>query len=153
MNVTWGDFLNALGDSEESSSFRLLISGIGEPPVMSETPKEYNDPLGETRFYKFIESGIEIGFRQGRLNHIHLFLDAIDGYAAYRGPLLEGVSEGQSMSSLIEVLGSPANSGGGANSPLLGYRPKWVRYELHGYAMRFAFAKDDRLSQVSLIGQ
>jgi hypothetical protein len=153
MKLTWSDFLNALGDSEESSSFRLLVSGIGEPPVMSETPKEYNDPLGETKFYKFMKSGVEIGFREARLNHIHLFLHAMDGYAAYRGPLVDGVNEGQSMPSLIEVLGSPASSGGGTNSPLLGCRPKWIRYDFHGYAMRFAFAKDDRLSQVSLIGQ
>lgn len=153
MKLTWDDFLNALGDGEKSSSFRSLVSGIGEPPVTSQTPKEYNDPLGETRFYKFMESGIEIGFRQGRLNHIHLFLDAIDGYAAYRGPLVGGVNEGQLMPSLIEVLGAPTSSGGGATSPLLGYRPKWIRYDHHGYAMRFAFAKDDRLCQVSLIGQ
>jgi hypothetical protein len=151
MTVDWNGFLDALGQDERSANVASLSCRIGETPVISTTPKEYNDPLGETKFYKFKWAGIELGFRQGKLNHVHLFIQSHEGYRAYTGPLQDEVGTNPTGSSIAQALGPPSASGEGKQNALLGYRHKWTKFDMQTVSIRFEFSQDDKLRKVSLI--
>ncbi|GAB2933826.1 hypothetical protein [Hafnia psychrotolerans] len=149
--AVWTKCINSLGKNESSSEFTDLILSIGETAQLSEDPIDDNDPIGHTKHYKYIHSGLEIGFRNDLLNHIHFYFDGSEGYGIFNGQLLCGVSSGQSEKSVTEALGKPVSSGGGKMDMLLGYINRWVRYELKGYALHLQFDQIDQLCRASLI--
>lgn len=151
MNLMWKDFIDALGEAEDSELFGSLVLGIGERPVISRTPDEYNDPAGETKFYKFVHAGIEAGIRAHKLNHLHFFMEADEGYERYVGPMINDISVGASEESIVGALGVPSGTGGGSSSPLLGFRHRWIRYERQGDALRFEFSRNGHLRKVSVV--
>jgi filamentous hemagglutinin len=151
MAITWNSFVNALGEPELSNKVVSIATEIGETPVISATPPEYNDPLGKTTFYKFLNAGIEIGFRQDRLNHVHFFIHGGDGYANYTGPLVDGVAAHWTELWLTRALGPPSASGGEKKSPLLGYVHRWIKYDRVNCSIRFEFSQEGPLRKVSLI--
>lgn len=151
MTLSWQALVSALGEGEASASVLSLISDIGEMPNVSDTPDEYNDPLGKTRFYKFNKTGLEVGFRQNRLNHMHLFIQEQEGYEAYKGPLEDGLSVSASESELNQIFGAPSSAGGGKQNSLLGKKHRWIRFDKERYALRYEFSNDGALRKVSLI--
>jgi hypothetical protein len=151
MTLSWESLIATLGEEEASANVLSLVADIGEMPNVSDTPDEYNDPLGKTRFYKFNKTGLEAGFRRNRLNHIHLFIREQQGYEAYRGPLEKRVYPGISETELRQLLGAPSVAGGGNENPILGYRHRWMKFDKGRYALRYEFANDGTLRKVSLI--
>lgn len=152
MTLTWDQLIAALGEPETSAAFIALLSGIGEQPAISEAPKEYNDPSGTARFYRFPASGVEFGIRNERLHHIHFFIHADEGYGAYVGPLPQGIEIGADEGSIVNSFGPPAKSGGGKASPLLGFIHKWVKYNIGaGRAIRFEFSREGKLRRSSVM--
>ena len=151
MKINWNDFVKILGLLETSSEFSYFVSKMDEEPFISSTPEEYNDPTGKTIFYKFFSSGVEIGFRQERLNHIHFFIQPMEGYSSYSGPMPNGIGAEATESQINETLGKPSASGGGKLSPLLGYIYVWIKYDITSYAIRFEFSQEGALRKVSLI--
>ncbi|HLI66783.1 MAG TPA: hypothetical protein VKU90_10500 [Caulobacteraceae bacterium] len=153
MSFEWRDLAASLREQENSAVFRRLVGAVGEQPQISQTPEEYNDPEGRTRFYKFVNSGIEMGFRDRGLNHIHLFLRPTEGYESYRGPLDRGINKDADESSVRELFGEPSSTGGGKPSALLGFRRRWVKFDLAGYAVRYEFEPEDGLNKVTIIAE
>jgi hypothetical protein len=151
MTLSWESLVTSLGEEEASAKVLTLISDIDEVPSISDTPEEYNDPLGKTRFYKFYKSGLEIGFREDTVNHIHLFIQEQVGYSAYGGSLEEGVTVTAAESVLLNIYGAPSSFGGGKQSLLLDYRHKWIKFGKERYALRYEFSKDGSLRKISLI--
>jgi hypothetical protein len=96
-------------------------------------------------------SGIEIGFRQKRLNHLHLFCSAQEGYAPYSGPLFNGIEKSWTEAWVVRSLGNPSRSGGGNLKGLLGFIHRWIRYDFPAHAVRFEFLPDGRIRKVSLM--
>ncbi|MFE8049750.1 hypothetical protein [Brenneria goodwinii] len=149
--LDWTEFTSALGMTEMSKEFSQLSLSIGEKPQISDDPAEYNDPLGHTKHYKYIRSGLEIGFRQNLLNHVHFYFDGYEGYSIFKGQLLSGVSFGWSEEAVVQVLGEPTVGGGGKVDMLLGYINRWVKYEKEAYALHMQFNQNNQLCRASLI--
>lgn len=149
--IDWLEFTNALGTTEMSKEFSQLNLSIGEKAQVSDDPAEYNDPLGHTKHYKYLHSGLEIGFRQSLLNHIHFYFDGYEGYSAFKGQLLSGVSSGWSEEAVVQVLGEPTADGGGKLDMLLGYINRWVKYEKEAYALHLQFDQSNQLCRASVM--
>jgi filamentous hemagglutinin len=153
VNATWPQFVAALRATEDSDTFARLIGDIGGAPAFEETPGEENNPEGRTRYFKFPHNGIEIGFRKSRLNHIHFFVRPRESYNAYSGPLDESVGRDQDEQRITEALGAPDISGGAKQSALLGFVPRWVKYQRADHAVRYEFAPGGEIAKVTLIAQ
>ena len=151
MKPDWDEFVGVLGETEQSSKFISLIAKIGEEPSISTTPEEYNDPLGKTKYYKLTSFGLEIGFRQERLSHIHFFLKPEDGYKAYFGLLMPEITAVSLEAAVVKALGIPSSLGGDKQSSLLGHMNKWIKYDKGWYSIRFEFSPDSLMRKISLI--
>jgi len=147
----WSDFIQALGQDENGAIVTGLCKRVGEFPVISESPDDYNDPEGKTRFYKFINSGIEIGFRLKKLSHIHFFVQPHEGYAAYTEDMFGCVAQAWNARNVISELGSPSKEGLGRVDFLIGYVQQWLKYEFGTYALRMEFSKDGRLWKATIM--
>ncbi|WP_431022603.1 DUF5680 domain-containing protein [Erwinia rhapontici] len=147
----WKKFINALGKKEASSEFSDLEFSIGETAQKSEDSIDDNDAIGHTKYYKFFQSGLEIGFRENILNHIHFYFDNNDGYDVFTGELLCGIGSGYSEIAVRKALGEPDKNGGGKSDILLGYINRWVKYESEGYALHLQFNQEDQLCMASII--
>jgi hypothetical protein len=149
--IDWREFTNAIGMTEMSKEFSQLSLSIGEKAAILDEPAEYNDPLGHTKHYKYLHSGLEIGFRKNVLNHIHFYFDGYEGYSAFKGELLSGVSPGWSEEAVVKKLGKPTASGGGKVDMLLGYINRWIKYEKEVYALHLQFDQSNQLCRASLM--
>ncbi|MDU9026233.1 hypothetical protein [Pseudomonas corrugata] len=148
---TWSDFVRALGQNESGKIVTDLCRKVGELPDVSETPDNYNDPEGKTRFYKFTKSGIEIGFRSEKLNHIHFFVQPHEGYLVYTGDVLGRIAQAWHVQDVIAELGSPSKEAPGRVDVLIGYVQQWLKYEFKTYALRMEFSEGGRLWKATLI--
>ncbi|QUP56854.1 hypothetical protein GO998_24840 (plasmid) [Ralstonia syzygii] len=144
-------FSGVIGLGWDSEDLVTLMAAIGEAPVISRTPADFNDPGGDTEYYKFINSGIEIGFRGGVLNHLHLYIREHEGYEAYKGELFGMLSQGVSEVDILRNLGEQDAQGGGRMDVMVGYIYKWVRYDRREFALRAEFSEDKKLRKLSLI--
>ncbi|TNH41487.1 hypothetical protein [Photorhabdus luminescens] len=151
MMIDWSKFTGSLGTTESSKEFNELCLAIGEQPEVSQDPSEYNDPIGQTTYYSFAHSGIEIGFREGVLNHIHFYFSETEGYSCFKGCLLSNIGEGWDAEKVIQVLGEPLIKGGGKMDMLLGYINNWIKYEYQKYALHLQFNQDGLLCNSSLM--
>ena len=149
--VDWAQFVISLGKTEASQEFNELRIAIGEEADISSDPIEYNDPLGQTKYYSFTHSGIEIGFRKNVLNHIHFYFTKNEGYDDYKGKLISNICKGWNEEKIRNVLGTPSLTGGGKEDVLLGYINRWIKYEKDNYALHFQFNQNDKLSRVTLM--
>ncbi|MEX0447626.1 hypothetical protein [Xenorhabdus sp. SGI246] len=149
--IDWNLFINALGTAESSKEFSELCLVIEEQAQVSQDPLEYNDPVGHTTYYSFFQSGILVGFRQGRLDHIHFYSDNNDGYKNFKGVLISDIQMGWNKEKVLEILGIPLRSGGNYMDMLLGYINDWIKYEYPGYALHFQFNPDGLLCHSTLM--
>ncbi|WP_445375450.1 hypothetical protein ACSLVK_07335 [Photorhabdus tasmaniensis] len=151
MMIEWNKFTSVLGVSESSKEFNELCLAIGEQAQVTQDPLEYNDPVGQTTYYSFVRTGIEIGFRQGGVNHIHFYFDNSDGYENFKGVLISDIQAGWDEEKVLKVLGIPLMKGGGKTDMLLGYINSWVKYEYPKYALHLQFSSNGLLCRSSLI--
>ncbi|WP_308694561.1 hypothetical protein [Xanthomonas albilineans] len=150
MNLSWSDFIGALGKDESGVEFRKLISNFDENPVISNTPEEYNDPEGRTKFYKFLKSGVELGIRSGKLNHIHFFMRGHEGFLPYSGHILDFNIKGCDYQEILKKFGRPKDFGGGRQDPLIGYVNKWISYDIDLFKIHVEFSLDEKIWKVTL---
>ncbi|WP_404851694.1 hypothetical protein P5M00_22015 (plasmid) [Enterobacter asburiae] len=153
MTVEWNHFIDALGKNEQSVEFFNLCHAIGESPSISSDSDEYNDPLGKTKYYKFYNSGIEVGFRNGLLNHVHFYFYKEDGFLPFMGNLILGVAGGMDKAMVTKLLGKPSLSGEGKKDILLGDINAWSKYEWVNNSIHFQFKDDENLCRATLIRQ
>ncbi|MFB1118593.1 hypothetical protein RF240_20860 [Dickeya dadantii] len=151
MMVEWIKFVNALGKGDDSYDFLELCQAIGESAKVTSDPDEYSDPVGKTKYFKFSHSGIEIGFRQGVLNHIHFYFSEEDGYSPFSGSLLFGINSNSSREMIIKNLGEPSSSGGGKMDTLIGYINQWIKYELTEYSLHLQFSQNGSIHRATLL--
>lgn len=150
---TWSDFIHALGQDENGSVITGLWQRFEEKPVISETPDAYNDPGGKTKYYKFIKSGIELGFRAGQLNHIHFFVQEDEGYSPYNEYVLDRAAHAWTAKNVTQVLGA-ADAGASAKvDMLIGKVRQWCKYQFSTYDLRMEFSEDGKLWKVTLIAK
>ncbi|WP_312630132.1 hypothetical protein [Scandinavium sp.] len=147
----WKKFIDSLGKTESSIEFIKLKESIGETPTVSEDPAEYNDPVGHTKYYKYPRSGLDIGIRNGVVNHVHFYFDGYENYGFFPGELLSGICLGWDEKSVMQILGQPDFSGAGKMDMLLGYLNKWIKYKKEGYALHLQFNKNDALCRATLM--
>ncbi|WP_155636215.1 hypothetical protein [Burkholderia stagnalis] len=150
MNASWADFVGALAGEESGAGVARLVEKIGESPIVSETPEAFNDPL-KTTYWKFLKSGVEIGFRGGVLNHVHLFAVPHEGYGLYSGEIMGHAANTWTLTSTKDRLGPATKEKQGYQDGLLGYIYPWCRYEFPGYAVRMEFLQDAALRKISII--
>ncbi|WP_445178652.1 hypothetical protein [Pseudomonas sp. McL0111] len=153
MMSIWSELIKALGQDENGTVVMDLRWKIQEPPTISETPDSYNDPDGKTVFYKFIKSGLEFGFRSGRLNHVHFFVQPHEGYSAYRADVLGRVAQAWTLQDVVRELG-PANKGAPARvDMLIGKVQRWSKYEFVAHDLRMEFSEDGHLWKVTIVAK
>jgi len=149
----WSFCIQSLGQDEHGAAVVDLLQKVQESPTISETPDSYNDPDGKAVFYKFVKSGLEFGFRSGKLNHIHFFVQPHDGYSAYSADVLDRVAQAWVMQDVVSELG-PANKGGPAKvDMLIGQIQQWCKYELPTHDLRMEFSGDGRLWKVTSVAK
>ncbi|MBI6721979.1 hypothetical protein YA0078_24650, partial [Pseudomonas syringae] len=95
--------------------------------------------------------GIEIGFRSGKLNHIHFLVQPHEGYSAYKEDVLGRIAQAWRVEDVIAELGSPSKEAPGRADMLIGYVQQWLKYEFKTYALRMEFSEDGRLWKATLI--
>ncbi|WP_340617110.1 hypothetical protein [Xenorhabdus entomophaga] len=149
--IDWNLFINALGAAESSKEFSELCLAIEEQAQVSQDPLEYNDPEGPTTSYSFIRSGVEVGFIQGKLAHIHFFSDNNDEYENFTGALVSGIHMGWNKEKVLKVLGTPSITGGGKVGMFHRYIDDWIRYEYPECALHFQFNPDGLLYRSTLM--
>jgi hypothetical protein len=147
---TWDDFTRSLGQGENDNLIKSLFNGVGGVADISESPGD-NDPIGKTRSYKYMSSGIELGFRFGELKHIHFFICPHEGYSSYQGDLLGRAARSWKKDELLDYLGVAHSEGGGKVSALIGYVFPWVKYQFPMYELRFEFADNDVVWKATLM--
>lgn len=150
MNI-WDACIVAINKGEKSSEFLAFCKFLGENPMLTSDPDEYNDPIGKTKYYKFLQSGVEVGFRNERLNHVHFHLEDTEGYAAFDGVICYGLSKTSIDKDVMDFFGFPDVSGGGKLDPLIGYMNKWIKYRKGDLFINFQFNKNNCLSRVTII--
>jgi hypothetical protein len=147
----WSDYIKALGQDEHCSMIMGLWRKLEEPPIILETPSDYNDPDGKTRFYKFIETGLEFGFRSERLNHIHFFIQPHEGYSAYSADVLGRPAKKWTVQEAVKELGPADKSAPARIDMLIGPVQQWAKYEFPTHDLRMEFSDDGRLWKVTLV--
>ena len=147
----WIKFINALGKTQTSKEVKQLCLLINEVADISSDPIEFNDALGRTTYYAFVLSGIEIGFRENVLNHVHFYFNDDDGYGRYKDKLISDIGAGWNKKDVIRALGEPLQEGGGNVDMLLGNIDLWIKYQYQNYDLNFQFKLDNTLSRCSLI--
>lgn len=150
MNI-WNTCIAAISRGEHSPEFLAFCNLLSESPVLTTDPDEYNDPIGKTKYYKFLQSGVEVGFRNEKLNHVHFYIENTEEYAPFDGVLCYGLDKKSVEKDVIAVLGIPDASGGGKLDPLIGYMNKWVKYRKDDHFINFQFNKNNMLSRVTVI--
>ncbi|WP_233237921.1 hypothetical protein [Bordetella sp. LUAb4] len=148
---SWSYFVRALGHGEDAEAVTELLRKIEEPLVVSETPDSYNDPEGKTKFYIFAKSGLEFGFRSGRLNHIHFFVQRHEGYSAYKADVLDRQAQTWRIQDVIAALGPPDYEVPSKFDTLIGYVQHWIKYEFKTHSLRMEFSEDGCLWKATLI--
>ncbi|WP_334043433.1 hypothetical protein [Burkholderia ambifaria] len=151
MNAGWSDFVDALGKEKSSDNVSRLAEKIGEVPIISETPDDFNDAEGKTTYWRFVKSGIEIGFRADKLNHIHLFVVLLEGCGSYGGDVLGYPANTWTWESTKSRLGVAAIERQGYEDGLLGYIFPWSKYEFFEHSVRMEYLQDSTLRKVSII--
>ena len=148
--LKWQELIEALGTSETSGKFAVLMNAMGEKPEVSEDPVEYNDPE-KSKYYKYLSQGVELTLINNNLKQIHLYLISDNDYSEYGGELPLGIDSSYDKNRIISLLGIPVNDGGGYPDKLLGYINNWIAYYIDdSYSLRFEFNQNDRFSAVTL---
>ncbi len=149
----WSDCIQTLGQDEHGAAVVGLWRKVQETPTISETPDSYNDPDGKTVFYKFIKSGLEFGFRSGKLNHIHFFVQPHEGYSAYSSDVLDRAAQVWTVEEVVRELGSADKSGQARVDMLIGQIQQWCKYEFPTHGLRMEFSEDGCLWKVTLVAK
>jgi hypothetical protein len=150
---SWPDLVAALHLGENDEAVKQIFLKIDETPEISETPENYNDPLGKTKFYKFLKTGLEFGFRLEKQNHVHLFVQSHEGYSPYNGAVFGKIAHAWSYQTIVDQFGCPSKEGGGKVDMLIGYVQPWVSYDFDQYNFRLEFTADGGVWKVTLIGR
>lgn len=150
MNI-WDACFSAISKGDQSSEFLELCQLLGESPILLSDPVEYNDPVGKTKYYKFFQSGVEAGFRNEKLNHVHFYLENADGYTAFNRGLCYGLGKTSTDKDVMNFFGFPDASGGGKLDPLIGYMNKWIKYRKDDLFVNFQFDRHGFLSRVTVV--
>lgn len=77
----------------------------------------------------------------------HFYGQPIDGYSTYRGLLPKETTMKNSREEIIDNFGSPDESGGGENIPLVGIAPSWIKYR---YKQAFVWFEFDVGNEIKL---
>lgn len=97
-------------------------------------------------------NGYLLELRGGRLLTLFVFTIPTDGYQAFRGPLITGISAGSKRQDIRRVLGSPEKSGEAKAIPILGRKGAWDRYAHDGLYLHFEFTDpDEHLRQITVM--
>ncbi|MET0774903.1 MAG: hypothetical protein ABWZ65_05340 [Pseudomonas mandelii] len=150
---SWPDLVAALHLGENDEVVKQVFLKIDETPKIVETPENYNDPLGKTKFYKFLKTGLEFGFRYEKLNHVHLFVQSHEAYSAYNGDIFGKKAQNWSYKAIVDQFGHPSKEGGGTIDMLIGYVQPWVSYDFDQYSFRVEFTADGGVWKVTLMGR
>ncbi|WP_433693517.1 hypothetical protein [Herbaspirillum seropedicae] len=150
MTPSLEDFVAVIGKRESSDDVRELFKNIHAHPLVSSTSDEYNDPVGATKYYQFIDAGVECGFRGGLFNHVHFYVQEHEGYRPYKGKIAGADASSLDIRSITTLWGNPATSGGGKMDLLIGYIHPWILYEMSDHVIRIEFSQDTSVYKLTL---
>ncbi|MFC5475784.1 hypothetical protein [Paraherbaspirillum soli] len=145
MAVALNDFIDALGMSEGTSQFNQFVEKIEETPIIE------TGPLGYTRYYSFYKEGILFSIEDDRLIQISCYIEAHENFTIYKQALCDGVTRDSNEVSVIKLLGTPDKTGGDKLDGLIGYIPRWIKFEKDRFAIHFEFSQSGKLRKMSLI--
>ena len=105
--LEWKEFIIPLSTFEPSDKFVVLMNSIGEKPVISEDPIEYNDHE-KWKYYKYLCHGIELVLINNNLKQIHLHLtNNQPNYSPCISELPSGIDLSYDKNKIISLLGNP----------------------------------------------
>lgn len=149
--IPWIEFTQVIGKKENSELIKAVLLKMEVAGIVTETPDYYNDPLGKTVFHEFTTLGLEFGFRSGRLNHIHFFVQNHEGYTAYQGNIFDQLAQKWNYKKCSAKLGAAVRGAEGKKDVLLENINKWRIYAFEGYMVRMEFSPDGNLWKATLM--
>nr|WP_198982587.1 hypothetical protein [Herbaspirillum sp. ASV7] len=153
MTPSLEDFVAVIGKIESADEVRSLFSDIHTCPLVSSTPDGCNDPVGATKYYHFIDAGVECGFRGGVFTHAHFYIQEHEGYKAYKGKVDGEDAASWGLLPISKLWGDPTESGGGKMDLLIGYINPWILYEMSDHLIRVEFSQDTRVYKLTLMSK
>ncbi|MCE1244336.1 hypothetical protein [Oryzomicrobium sp.] len=152
MSLALFDFIPTLGHYEESKEVATIFNKIEGEPIVSHGSENLPAEL-RTKYYQFLSSGIEFGFRSNKLNHIHFYPRDHEGYCCYDGLVggFKACDIDEKNSDLI--FSGEKTSGGGYDDSLLGYIFRWVKYNFYNYSIRIEFDKNGHARLISILNK
>lgn len=152
MRDLYFEIMALVGRSEEGSDFANFLIDIEEAPVLEDGVPEPGKAIISTRYYRFINSGLEFVCEYGKFKSINIYKSGSFSYSSY--PFICGVGIAEiSYSQVLERFGSPERGGKARISPLIGKVKSWIRYSFGNFLVRFEFEDDGSLWMVTLMPQ
>ncbi|NQE51501.1 hypothetical protein [Herbaspirillum rubrisubalbicans] len=136
------EFIAVIGRLEGADEVLRLFNKFNTRPLVSSTPDEYNDPVGATKYYQFVDDGVECGFRGGIFTHAHFYIQEHEGYKSYKGKINGKDAAAWDLRSLTVLWGTPMESGGGKMDLLIGYIYPWILYDMSNHLIRVEFSQE-----------
>lgn len=142
---SWQEFAEALGKKDHSKDVEELKASIHEPALVDVSP------LGDRHYYSFLRHGVLLLFEQNVLDTITFYAEPHAGFHRYDSELHYGLVPSANESDVLKLLGPASASGGGRDDKLLGYMPRWVKYEVGNAEIHIEFSRENRVRNLSLI--
>jgi hypothetical protein len=137
-----------------STMLDMLLEDIAQTEIVGPLMCDSKTELIGDEFYLTMRPhglGVIASF-DGRVSSIQLFSEGFQQYSQFVGMLPEGLSFGESRSSVSRRLGKPDATGGGEVIQFFGKVPTWDRFDRDQYSLHIQYADDEgSISLVSLI--
>ncbi|MCC8671644.1 hypothetical protein LN461_20140 [Xanthomonas arboricola] len=137
--------ISALGRNEWT-----LINSLGKNLGANAGVVRHVGPLGDRIYYSLLNDGIQLIFKEDKLEQITFYMQPREGFDSYDGALPAGLSKEMHYDEVIGLLGLPGANGGGNNDPLLGRISRWVKYESLRPQIHIEFDLKGGIEKISL---
>jgi hypothetical protein len=144
------NLVSLLGKSLHNTYVQKFISSFDETPQINNF-----ENLNGGVYYCFRKNGIEILFRNNRVDKIFLHSEGYDGYKQYEGAIPYNINFSYDRSKTHKKLGHPSQSGGERKLPdilkdIRGKIPIWDKWVFARYTLCIQYYDDGKIALITL---
>jgi hypothetical protein len=149
--ITMDELVAVIGQSIDAPPPRALLDTLERHTRVEEDI--LNEGIEPIQWLSFPEDGFLIRLNsQGRIEAIHIFVVAEEGFRPYAGDLIVGLSSRDGRPAVRQKLGSPTRSGEQFTHDILGPQGAWDRYDSESVSIHFQYVFDgDGLRLVTIM--
>jgi hypothetical protein len=144
------NLVSLLGKSVRNTYVKKFMSSFDEKPQINNF-----ENLNGGIYYCFRKNGIEILFKNNRVDKIFLHSEGYDGYKQYEGAIPYGINFSYDKSKTHKKLGPPSKSGGERKLPdilkdIRGKIPRWDKWVFARYTLCIQYYDDGQIAMITL---